>query len=341
MSSRAFASAKFEWLERVTRDLDLLAIDTRVASAVMTHLNEKDQDGRAFPSYKTIGDEIGASEHTVIRAVRRLHDRGHLIVTWGQQGRGHPNQYWMGTAGKPASVQVKKPARAQVSEKIKPASSANKTCTRAGESEGNPIGERAPLTGGGSLSKEGKESSGGRETPPEAGARSAGGALPGGRPPAAGRQVGEGEGAPLDGEILSPESADNEAVYQDLRAIWQRGHLKDNKPAEQHLARTALDKALERGSRDDVIAGAKRWRDAFAAGDGVRYLQGLADWLDVNGWTEPPPKPKAHKPNANTSGGQQRYPKKQRWGGGGRKKETLAQAMLDATLKKMQGHDDE
>jgi hypothetical protein len=104
MSSRAFTAAKFQWIERVTRDHDLLPMDVRVAAAIMSYFNEGDEAGRAFPSCMTIAAQIGASEHTVIRSVRRLHEAGHLTVIPGKPGRGHPNQYRM--AEKPASVQV-------------------------------------------------------------------------------------------------------------------------------------------------------------------------------------------------------------------------------------------
>jgi hypothetical protein len=108
MSSRAFAATKFSWIERVTRDHKILPIDVRVAVALLSYFSEKDQGGRAFPSCKFIGNQIGASEPTVIRAVHRLHAEGHLRVTWGQQGRGHPNNYWM--QEKPPRVKVLEPA---------------------------------------------------------------------------------------------------------------------------------------------------------------------------------------------------------------------------------------
>ena len=45
--SSAFATQKFSWLQRVTRDHALRPIDVRVASALMRYFAEKDQGGRA------------------------------------------------------------------------------------------------------------------------------------------------------------------------------------------------------------------------------------------------------------------------------------------------------
>src|SRR5262245_2031910 len=113
MSSRAFANAKFRWLEGITRDRGLLAIDVRIAAALLPRFNQTDQGGRAWPSTRTLADETGISDATVIRSVRRLTVRGHLIVVPGRAGRGYSNSYWM-AGEKPAPVKVfetEKPSR--------------------------------------------------------------------------------------------------------------------------------------------------------------------------------------------------------------------------------------
>src|SRR4029453_10592385 len=116
MTSRAFASAKFQWIERVTRDHKLLAIDVRVAAALLAFFNPRDNGGRAYPSCKTIGDAIGVDETTVIRSVRRLHAAGHLTVVPGKPARGPPKNHGMAISGKPACTRV--------FEAVKPASDA-------------------------------------------------------------------------------------------------------------------------------------------------------------------------------------------------------------------------
>jgi hypothetical protein len=109
MSSKAFTRQIFDWLHQVNTDDDLTPADVCVALQLTRHFNEDDDGGRAWPSCKFIGDEIGLSESTVINSVRRLHKHGHLRVVWGQRGRGHPNQYWMEI----------KPQRAKVLDDVK------------------------------------------------------------------------------------------------------------------------------------------------------------------------------------------------------------------------------
>jgi hypothetical protein len=108
---------RFLWLNhQVLPDPDLPASAFKVAYRIGDGFNDQQSDGRAWESCKEIGNAIAMSEKTVITMVRRLHARGHLRVEWGQQGRGHPNNYWM----------ISKPASAQVSDEIKPASTPRK-----------------------------------------------------------------------------------------------------------------------------------------------------------------------------------------------------------------------
>jgi hypothetical protein len=111
MSSKAFTRKTFTFLHQVNHNPELPASDLAVCLELSRYFNEDDQDGRAFPGCKTIGDAIRLSETTVIRSVRRLEKHGHIRVIWGTQGRGHPNQYWM----------IVKPAPTQVLEPEKPA----------------------------------------------------------------------------------------------------------------------------------------------------------------------------------------------------------------------------
>jgi hypothetical protein len=95
MSSKEFTAQQFRWLHQVNSDAELETVDVCVALQLTWHFNEDDQDGRAYPSYKYIGNKIKVPRPTVIRSIERLHERGHLRVEWGSAGRGHPNQYWM------------------------------------------------------------------------------------------------------------------------------------------------------------------------------------------------------------------------------------------------------
>jgi hypothetical protein len=107
---------RFAWLDQVLIDRELPASAFKVAYRIGDGFNDVQHDGKAWESCKEIGNAIAMSEKTVITMVRRLHARGHLRVEWGQQGRGHPNNYWM----------IIKPASARVSDEIKPASTPRK-----------------------------------------------------------------------------------------------------------------------------------------------------------------------------------------------------------------------
>jgi hypothetical protein len=126
MSSKEFTRLTFAWLRQVNRDPGLLGNDIRVCLQLINHFKEDDDGGRAWPSCKAIGEPIGVSEHTVIRSVRRIHDRGHLRVVWGKAGRGYPNQYWMAVK----HSDEKTCTTAQVSDDEKTCIRDEKTCIR-------------------------------------------------------------------------------------------------------------------------------------------------------------------------------------------------------------------
>jgi hypothetical protein len=75
-----------------------------------------------------------------------------------------------------------------------------------------------------------------------------------------------------------------------LRAIWQRGHARDDTPEVIANARMAFAQACHDVDPDEIIGGAKTWFAAFEAGDGARYLPQLSGWLAAHGWEKPPPK---------------------------------------------------
>jgi hypothetical protein len=119
MSSKAFTRQKFDWLAQIKSDHAALPPRAVLVALQFIEYFNEGKDGAAWPSYKTVGDKLGLSEHTIIRVVHALTQRGHLRVAWGRQGRGHANRYWM----------ILKPAQAQVFEPQKPASNPpQKTC---------------------------------------------------------------------------------------------------------------------------------------------------------------------------------------------------------------------
>jgi hypothetical protein len=314
MSTKAFVAKTFRWLHQVNRGR-YLAIDLKVALQLTVHFNEKDQDGRAFPSCKTIADAVGVSEHTVMRSVDRMHAGGDLYVIWGKPGRGYPNQYWM----------VIKPAPTQVSEAGKPAPRPRqKTCTgeiktciavqenllrtsEEGESlKGLPLppGEREEaltrfddsIDRGGALDAPARSFLDPTEIVP---------------PPNQSKESGEEELEIADGaeaetepELVASEPTDvllvvpldQERDWRELRELWDRGHIRDDLPKEIAIARNAYSKARAIAEHGEIIAGA---RVHVAAADAPKYLLPLAQWLAARGWEKPPPAKAKHVKRGN------------------------------------------
>jgi hypothetical protein len=247
--SSKFTAATFAFLHQVNANDKLLASDLKVALALTTFFNEKD-GGRAFPGYETLGTEAGVSETTVIRAVRRMEQHGHLRVVWGQPGRGHPNQYWM--VVKPAPVKVldgRKPSSeaagkpSSVSRKPSPVKE-NLLKNQEGLLQRPSIGEREDRV---------------RDLPRDRG------------------------GAPA-GAARSTEARD---AFQALCAIWRRGHAKDDLRETIAAAWRAFQDAIARGATPAQILDAARLH--VAAADKPRFLPALDTWLITRGYEKPPP----------------------------------------------------
>lgn len=226
MSSKKFTRATFTWLHQINGDAALSGNDVKVALRLTWHFNEDDDGGRAFPAYKTIAEEIGLSEHSVIRSVRRLHERGHLRVEWGQQGRGHPNQYWK--IVKPASVQVSKAAKPAsvkpASVQIKPAPAQETLLTNHRASKEAPM-ERETRTC----------------------AMPIGGALD--APPIGKKPAREERGQPVE----------SQEAFDELRTIWARPWADDVAADRRAFALACLH-----ADPDDILDGARVWAAAVA-----------------------------------------------------------------------------
>jgi Helix-turn-helix domain len=96
-----------------------------------------------------------------------------------------------------------------------------------------------------------------------------------------------GFSAPNSGQVHLTGHAAND--FDVLRDLWQRGWASDDTPKAQAIARAAFAKACARAEADAILDGAQAWVDAFAAGDGVRFLPALPQWLAGRGWQRPPP----------------------------------------------------
>src|SRR5262249_45296414 len=78
--------------------------------------------------------------------------------------------------------------------------------------------------------------------------------------------------------------------FSELRAIWNRGHARDNAPEVIASARQAFERACREGAKPaDIIDAAKTWFAAAEAADGPRYLPKLHEWLDGRSFEQPPP----------------------------------------------------
>jgi hypothetical protein len=305
MSSKAFTAKTFAWLRQINHGR-YLAIDLKVALQLTEHFNEKDQEGRAYPSYKTIADAIGVSEQTVIRSVERMRAQGDLYVIPGKPGRGYPNQYWM--VVKPVQ-KTSKVAEVFPGQK-KPPSGGQKTSIAVEENhlknhqdtgwgvlrtppssgrENALTCESIPSIGGGPLDaaadlfgQQAERAEIKTETEPEARKRTPGGERAEGveiHPPAV---------------IVGRESSGH---WRELRSIWERGWASDDTPQAIAIARNAFARACRDGAEaDDILDGARVW---VAAADAPRFLPALPTWLAAKGWETPPPTKRGRRANGH------------------------------------------
>ena len=98
---------RFKWFDQVVADPELPASAFKVAYVIGTSMwrrkgtvtlvtpgtTELDKVREAWIGTRVIADKIGMSRFTVMDVVKRLRDRGHLVVYPGQRGRGHSNHY--------------------------------------------------------------------------------------------------------------------------------------------------------------------------------------------------------------------------------------------------------
>ena len=285
-TAKTFAARTFAWLRQINRG-KYLAIDVKVAVELTEYFTEKDQGGRAYPGYKTIGDAIGVSEQTAIRSIDRLRNGGDLYVIPGKPGRGYPNQYWMILKDAPKTSAVKEVLESQktsIRDSQKTSIRDNKTSIAVEENHLRTTLERKCYA---------LPSPGERETFAVANDSSP----PGGDPPA---NAGPRQERPQSTEVqIKPESPiershpverATERSFAALRALWARGWPVDDSPKAIAVQRAAFAKACTVAEPEEILAGA---RVHVAAADAPRFLPPLAEWLAGRGWEKPPPtKPK-------------------------------------------------
>ena len=80
-----------------------------------------------------------------------------------------------------------------------------------------------------------------------------------------------------------------------MRAIWNRGHARDNTPEIIASGQQAFEQACREGAEpDEIIDAAKTW---VAAADAPRYLPKLHEWLATRQWEMPPPPKRKRRGN--------------------------------------------
>ena len=270
----------FDWLNQVKADRALTASAFIVAFEIGQHFNRK-RGGAVWPSYLTIANAVRLDEATVVRMVRRLHERGHIKIEPGKRGRGHPNRYFMvvqkGTAAhlsageKPAPAQVlrkkenlhlppRKPAPTQENhlEPLKASPKGEAIKVEREREDAHALDVAGALKGAAS-SKEKKEDQARKETTD--------------------RRV-----------VVLHTGGDH---FAQVWAIWRRGYVQDDAPSNKAEAQRAFIKACNhpdpevRTDPAEIVARARSWIERFP--DEPRFLPKLIDWLEGRGWeTEPP-----------------------------------------------------
>jgi hypothetical protein len=260
----------FQWLNQIKADRELLPSAFIIAFEIGQHFNRK-RGGAAWPSYLTIANAVGLDEATVVRLVRRLHQRGHIKIEPGKRGRGHPNRYFM---------VVQKPARAQVSQKIKPASEPLKPA---------PTQENLlePLMGNAKAFPHKVERDRANAHAPLDVAGAIEGAAPSFEEEEASKEThlhlvaneNPGDRKPTDASNVVHLGAE---PFAELAEIWARPWADD-----EAVDRMAFAKALREGADPaEIVEAAKCW---VAAADEPRFLQPLAKWLNARRWLKVPP----------------------------------------------------
>jgi len=318
MSSKQFTAKTFAWLRQINRGR-YHGIDVKVAVELTEYFNEKDEGGRAFPSYKRIGDQIGVSEQTVIRSIDRLRKGGELYVIPGRAGRGYPNQYWMTIrAEQKTSTQAEVLAAGKPPRKApgKPRSEAEKTSIAVEENHCRTTKNPSCGSQEASTKKVGEKVRASREeesiplpagTPPLSRHPAEDPSFATARPPAGKDQKEAADEERIQGADRAETDATSESVareeiggavariadagaWLELRELWRRGWASDDSPKAIAIAKAAFERACQEVAPGEILEAARTW---VAAADAPRYLPALAQWLAAKGWEQPPPRRKA------------------------------------------------
>lgn len=68
---------QWDWLRRIMHDPALHPVACSVAFVLADHADVS--DGRTYPSYERIGEQLGTSRRSINRAIRQLIDGGYVL----------------------------------------------------------------------------------------------------------------------------------------------------------------------------------------------------------------------------------------------------------------------
>lgn len=259
----SFTKKVFEFLTRVAADRKLPPHASAIAIDLTRYFN-RHHGGVAWPSCRTIANDIGVDKATVLRTLRVMEARGHLRIEWGTPGRGHGSKFWIGSAKEKVQPRTFKTARKGA---VKGAA-----VSRKGAGLHQNLSNNHSNRGSLEASTEGRESA---SRNPEDGAGGLVAAAP--KDDAMNIRGGGPSSSPLQ--------------FETLRTVWQRPWCDD--PAE---ARRAFMVACRDCDPADILDGARDW---VAAADAPRFLPPLAKWLSARGWEKPSPMRRSGHRKAN------------------------------------------
>jgi hypothetical protein len=248
-SKRRDTRKLFVWLNQVKGDPELSPVAFMVAYEIGQHFNSQ-YGGAAWPSSLTIAINIGADKATVIRAVRRLRERGHLTVepgrAGGPPGRGHSNRYRMSKPERNGvSAHPLEPRKGALEPRKGAPAHLNYLKPSKGDAKASPQRERE--------------------------SELALAVIPASAPAPV--------GAALEGKEVAVDR------FADLWALWSAARSWPDSDVDEAAALRSFALACREARPDDIVACAHAWVSVIEP----RYLSTLSKWLLGRGWNKRPP----------------------------------------------------
>jgi len=286
-SKKDLGSAKLTLLGRVGLDRRMRGLPTSLMNILAAcrpyaNFDEFPTTGRmiCWPSVDTLAKLLGADRRGTQRAIAVAVQCGYLRRECLGGGAGNASRYEVLWEGKNSGVYTAENSGAGTAEKGGKKCKKQRSIDRPTLLKDSPGALKSPQ---GERERESEVSLAlDSTTPPGAGARSGEGPAPE-----------EDTSSQEDSEQVRKEDAGGADDFAELRALWQRDHLKDDLPEAVAEQRRTYEDALRAGAdASEIIEGAKAW---VAAADAPRFLDPLVTFLTAKGWTKPPPEKRAQR----------------------------------------------